>query len=303
MKVIPTAELLAVEGGSYRDVARRVQSGEFVRLRRGAIARRTDELQPHQRLRIDIEAASRVLQSGTWFSHRSAALIHGLPVVVGRDSKVEVIRTYGGHGKSSRLVHARAGALDPDEASVVDGLRVTSLSRTVLDLVRTVPFGEAVMVADAALRLGLPRDRLLESVPAGRGCRRAVLALSFADSRSESPGESESRAVLHVVGLPPPELQVEIRNGYGRLIARVDFLWRSQRVIGEFDGDGKYRGDFGVEPVAAIRAEKERQAALEAMDYRVVRWDSKVLRTPGALAARLRHALASGLPVRASASA
>jgi len=40
--------------------------------------------------------------------------------------------------------------------------------------------------------------------------------------------------------LPALELQHDIYDGNGRLVARVDFCWEEQRTIGEFDGKIKY---------------------------------------------------------------
>jgi len=163
----------------------------------------------------------------------------------------------------------------------------------VLDLVRTLRFPEAVTVADAALRRGADRDVLLARVPPGRGSRMAERCLAFADAASESAGESESRALLALAGIPVPELQVPLYDATGSFIGRPDFLWRAKKVVGEYDGEGKYEGQFGVSPAEAFRREKDREAALEREDYLVVRWDKTVLRQTGELERRVRRALAS----------
>lgn len=293
MDVIPTRELLHAEpGGSYRRIARKVRDGELIRLRRGIVIPRTD-LRPHEWLQLQIDAAATVINTGTWFSHRSAALLHGLPVHVRTGARVEVVRTMGGHGNTSQRVHARAAVLEPGDALWLNGRPVTSMERTVLDLVRAVRFPEAVMVADAGLRLGADRDSLLGRVQLGRGQRMAERALMFADPASESAGESESRALLAMAGVPAPELQVPLYDDSGRFLGRPDFLWRAQKVAGEYDGEGKYEGEYGITPAQAIRLEKARQAALEQEGYLVVRWDKQLLRTAGELERRVRRALAS----------
>lgn len=293
MEFTPTRQLIGSNpGGGYRRIARRVRDGELVRLRRGVVMPPAD-LKPHERLRAEIEATALVLRRGTWFSHRSAALLHELPVVVHAGAKVEVVRTMGGHGKSTARLHARAACLEPEDGVILDGLPVTSIERTTLDLARTLAFAQAVMVTDKALRLGVDRNVLLARVPPGRGMRMAERVLSFADAASESAGESESRALIALAGLPAPELQVPIYSESGEQIARPDFLWRAKKIIGEYDGEGKYTGEFGVAPLDAIRREKERQAALEDAGYLVLRWDKQVLRRPGELERRLRRALAS----------
>lgn len=292
MTVLPTQQVIGATTGGYARLARRVRAGELVRLRRGVVAENT-ELTPSEHLRRAIEAAGPFLRRGTWFSHRSAALLHGLPAVVRAGDLVEVVRTFGGHGNSSRHLRARAATMVPGEGTWVDGLPVTTLTRTVLDLVRMLPFTEAVMIADAALRLGADRGELLAGVGEGRGCRKAERVLVFADSASESPAESESRARIALAGLPTPEIQAVIRTSTGQFIARVDFLWRARKVIGEYDGEGKYTGEYGRAPLDVVEQEKERQAALEAEGYLVLRWGKKVLRQPGELECRIRRALAS----------
>jgi len=62
-----------------------------------------------------------------------------------------------------------------------DGLKVTTVLRTVLDLCRSLPMVEAVQVADSALRHGLLTvDELqgaLNAMPVARG-RAALAAVS-----------------------------------------------------------------------------------------------------------------------------
>ncbi len=89
----------------------------------------------------------------------------------------------------------------------------------------------------------------------------------LASGLSESPGESWTRLVLAGLGLQA-EQQVEIRDGRGRFVARVDFLLPEQRMIIEFDGAVKYDGAQGRE---ALVREKRREDALRALGYRIVR--------------------------------
>lgn len=291
MTIERTRQLVDTTVGGYAGIARLVTTGELTRVRRGVV-RRPDELSPDQALRQRIEAAAPALNAGTWFSHRSAALIHGLPLLLAGSELVEVVRTMGGHGNRSRHLLARAAALDEDEVEWVDGLPVTSLTRTVVDLARILPFPQGVMVTDRALRLGADRDALLGRVGQGKGYRKAERAIAFADAAAESPPESESRARIALAGLPVPEIQVELFTGTGEFIARPDFYWRGKRLAGEYDGDGKYTGEYGLSPLEAVRNERRRQAALEEHGYGVVRWDRTTLRQPGELERRVRFALA-----------
>jgi len=95
-------------------------------------------------------------------------------------------------------------------------------------------------------------------------------AIALADPCAESPFESWSRAWILRSGLPRPEVNVPVFGGSGRTYYG-DFVWRRHRLIGEADGVGKY-GDTAAAIRQALRAERARQADLEAGGWRVVRW-------------------------------
>ena len=241
-----------------------------------------------------IEAAAATLQPGSMFSHTSAALIHGLPLLSGRYGVVDVIRTNGGHGEITETMHARSATLDADEIADVDGLPVTSLARTATDLIRQLPFMEAVMVADAALLKGETLENLLARTAQGRGCRMAAAVLAFADGRAESPGESISRVKIHKAGLPIPDLQRNLHDANGEFLARTDFWWEGHRLAGEFDGIVKYEAlvPEGKTVADVIRAEKRREQALRDEGIEVIRWTWDDLWHPGCFVDRIRQTMA-----------
>jgi hypothetical protein len=247
---------------------------------------------PESRQRHRLVAALPFLGPQTYFSHTSAAVLHGLPLLAGRRTDTVVIRAGGGHGNINRTLHARRAPLGPAEVEVVGGLPVTSLARTVADLVRELPFAEAVMIADVGLRRGLDRGRLLELTASGRGCRMAARALVFADPRSESPGESLSRVRIAEGGLPAPVLQQEFHGALGQFLGRGDFWWADYGLIGEFDGAGKYGTllEPGATAAQAILAEKRREQALQDAGFTIVRWMWSDLWRPG-LIDRIRSAM------------
>jgi very-short-patch-repair endonuclease len=122
------------------------------------------------------------------------------------------------------------------------------------------------------------------------GVTAAVRVLELADARAESPLESLTRLLMIDAGLPPFEPQGVVATYRGRY--RVDFLFRTRRVVVEADGLHKYRGD----PDALPPREKLRQEAIERAGYRVVRatWDD-VVRQPAETIARIQRALWSSL--------
>ena len=293
--ILLTANLRS-QGLSYAEITRLARSGDLTRVRRGAYARgtptdpRREEL--HRRL---ILATLPQLNDGSVVSHGSAALLHGLPLWSTAYALPHVTRNRSGNGKRRELVHVHGAPLDDDEVCLIDGIPVTSLARTVLDLARTLPMEQAVAAGDRALVLGLTPDALargqlrMERWPGIRQARRAV---AFLSPLSESAGESFSRVRIYADNLPVPELQREIVGPDGEVIARVDFYWEQQRTVGEFDGKIKYGRLLrpGQSPEDAVFEEKRREDRLRDLDLQVVRWVWSDLNQPDVLAERLRRA-------------
>ena len=144
---------------------------------------------------------------------------------------------------------------------------MSTVPRTVIDLARTLDFRSGLVVADSALHQRLTSKQELRDVLAAcrrwPGASRAAQVVEFADRLAESPLESLARLVFRDLGLPAPELQVEIRDADGQFIGRVDFLWRQFRTIAEVDGALKY-DDRG-----RARAQLRRDKLLRAADYEV----------------------------------
>jgi hypothetical protein len=183
-----------------------------------------------------------------------------------------------------------------DEVTEVDGFEVTGPVRTALDLARSLPHEAAVVTLDAALHIGALtqgalRERLFD-IAGTPGSRSAARAVSAADGRSESVGESRSRVMLHRWKLAPSALQFEVRSGDGDLLGRSDFAWESDRLLGEFDGRTKYGRLLrpGQDPGDVVFAEKRREDAMRDENWGMVRWVWADLQRPDRLAARVRRA-------------
>ena len=189
-------------------------------------------------------------------------------------------------------MHLHISALPPEHVTEREGIRLTSVARTVVDLARTSSFRSGVVVADSALRSKQTSKAELHAVITDcarwPGICQARLVVEFADGRSESVLESISRVAFRDQGLPPPELQVWVGGDDG-VIGRADFLWRRYRTIGEADGAVKYKD------TARAIAQLRRDALLRAAGFEVVHftWD-EIVRTPGQVAASLREAFRRG---------
>ena len=196
-------------------------------------------------------------------------------------------------------MHVHPAALADDEITVLDGTAVTTAARTIVDLARTLPFEQALVPADAALRRHLvTREDLVAALERTRGRRgdpQARRALAFADPGAESPGETRSRVAIHHARLPPPVIQFPVRTARGRG-ERVDFAWVGAGVVGEFDGKVKYGRCLGqgADPGEVVYREKLREDAIRDAGWRVVRWTWADLSPFAPTAARLTRALEAG---------
>ncbi|UUT35193.1 hypothetical protein [Microbacterium elymi] len=91
---------------------------------------------------------------GPIIANESAAVAHGLPLFHYLPDRVHVICEKGVRVSSTRDVVRHFGPLEASEIVEVDGIRCTSLARTVVDVARTCSTEVAVAAADAALALG-----------------------------------------------------------------------------------------------------------------------------------------------------
>lgn len=295
--VVSKRDVLEI-GMTYKQVRNRIQRGDWERLARGQYTR-TDEADSASRFDAErAEHARRAIAAqrnrpGSVISHRSAAILHGLPLVSGIPEEVEINRRFSGWDGHDQGVHVHDVQLEPHHALIVDGVPITSLERTFFDVAACGFLPDALAVADAILRASpdLRLPAFIASLPKGlRGIRTARRAAQHASGLRESPLESWSFADFIDWGIPLPACQAEIVDEAGGFIARVDFLWRrrdGRLLIGECDGALKY------ETTEAIYAEKRREDSIRAQSHDVVRWGWADLRGGGELLRhRLRRALA-----------
>ncbi|WP_404381750.1 hypothetical protein LL946_14280 [Knoellia locipacati] len=206
-------------------------------------------------------------------AREAAAAVWGLPRITAWPTTVHHLVTRRGVS-GSRILRPFLGA--EAEPVTAEGLQVTSVARTVIDLARTGTVHDAVAAADYALhhRLCTPAELAAEAAavaPRAHGRGAAVLVAELADGLSMSPGESLSRVQMFVLRLPRPQLQVRYHDDQG-LIGDVDFGWEG--AVGEFDGRLKYRvppGGSTQDVHRVIWAEKRREDRLRRQTG-VARW-------------------------------
>lgn len=299
----------AETAGARRKLFARVRSGELLAIHRGVYVRAADwaEMDRDARYRARVKGAAAFAGNDVTFSHQSAAALWRLPMIGPWPRQSHVVVDVADGGRSNTMFVRHTVGI-PQEVERIDGLAVTSLARTVVDLARALSFGPAVTVADAALRRtfqprnGLPvtsifREDLLrelDPVPIRRGSAKARAVIDFADGAADRPGESISRVNIHLARLTMPQLQVELKGASGKVYT-VDFWWPEFNKIGEFDGKAKYSDpEFlrGRTPKQALYDEKVREDDLRAAGYGFSRWPWEVAISVPRLRA---HLVAAGI--------
>lgn len=233
------------DGFSDAEIARHRRSGRWTSVRGGAYFEGIGApLSRRDRHRLLIKATVSKLRRPAVVSHLSAAVLHGIPLWSLPLSAVHVTRTPPAKSDSDRNLIVHVCRLGREEVSLIDGMQVTTPTRTVLDLGRTSGFVSAVIAADDALHRVLTTPDVLAAALEGMhrtpGSRSAARVVAFADGRSESVGESRSRVLLAEARLPAPDLQVAVYADDGDFLGRGDFGYREKQVLGEFDGRVKY---------------------------------------------------------------
>ncbi|MCU1481964.1 MAG: hypothetical protein JWQ19_2750 [Subtercola sp.] len=290
-----------------RQIRHSADTGQRVRLRRGVYvgAEQWHAASAAARYRLRVEAAASTRRRPPVLGYWSAAAVWGYPRVGPWPDEVHVVvpRGTGAHSRSGIRFHREQ--LNDDEVTEVGGLTVTSPARTLVDLARTASFRDAVVAIDSALDVRrnaasgqVSKEQVMSAIFAqSRGAARATRAVQFANGRAVNPGESLSRILVLESGFPSPELQTEHANPDGGKYF-TDFEWPRHRIVGEFDGRGKYLKDEflqGRAPGDVVYAEKRREDHLRAEGNTVVRWGWHELHHPGLLVALLGSA---GLPFR-----
>lgn len=267
----------ALEMGLARHEIRALySSGGWERLARGAyvFSDHLAQLDARSRHALRIEAILPGLSDDAVVSHDSAAVLHGLPLFGADLSKVRVTRNRRGGGRTTAGVVVHSSTLD--DVVEIDGIRVTSMARTITDIARTRSLDTAVSMGDEALRRGVRPELLddeLDRARTRKGVAHARRAVAMLDGRSESVGESLGRLRLVQSGFTDIDLQVEIYDEDRIHVARVDALVCT-RVATEFDGKVKYQKYLrpGQSAGDAVFEEKKREDRVRELGYPVVRF-------------------------------
>lgn len=278
--VVARKQLLAA--GMTRNAVRKwIQRGTLVRLHRGVYALGHRRLQRHGHWMAAVLAAG----DGAVLSHRDAAALHSLRRP--HDGIATDVTTTGRAGKTPVLAVHQAVALAGEDRTVVDGIPVTSVARTLVDLAGVVgkqTLAAALNEAERGSMLDVGAiERVLERTRGRRGRGHANLRAVLREYREHGPALTRSeleRAFLDLLeanGLPRPRTNVR------RLGHEVDACWPTRRVIVELDGWQHHRTR------AEFEADRERDAELEAAGWRIIRVTARqITRRPAAVLRNVR---------------
>jgi len=281
--VVSRQQLLAA-GLTSKTIKTRLSAGALLPLHRGVYA------VGHRALRREGWWMAAVLAAGPGaaLSHRSAAALHAIAPTGPTRPEVS---TPAQRRVPEIQVHARR-PLDARDVATVEGIPVTAMHRTLVDLADVLPTPRLARALGEAERLGRLDVRAiegaLERTRGRRGPGAARLRAALAELRSAgltlTRSELEDRflALLDAHDLPRPRTNVQIGAH------EVDALWPSARLVVELDGYA-----FHHDRVAFHR-DRRKDNDLADAGYALRRFTHEdVVRRPDDVARRISRALAA----------
>ena len=288
-------------GLTARQIEHRVASGRWVREARSV----------YRHAAVPSSGLSRLLAAwmayGGLASHRSAAALHRIDGY--RLHIVELSVAPGGNRAAKGVRFHQSTQLDLAKPVVRDGIPVTGLARTVLDVAAVVNRKRLDRTIDAVLRSGQLRLSDLWVVLAsharrGRpGCAALKASLEERFGDEPAPLSEWSRMVAELLtdaGLHYPALEYRVHDVSGAFVAQVDLAYPAHRVAIELDSA---RWHDNRESFVDDRRRRN-EITLAGWDVLNFTWDDYASR-PRALCTTVARALDGGVravPRRTSSS-
>lgn len=216
-------------------------------------------------------AATLAVGSDSVLSHRAAAVLRELVAGSPRQTDVTMPGPGRRHQKGIR-VH-RSTVLTDQHIEVVDGIRVTSVAWTLVDLSLTLtlePLRRAVEQADRSGQLNILGVSQLLDTPRGqrRGGRLARIMEDYGGAPLiRSALERRFLRLIEQAGLPMPLVNTRVAG------LEVDIYWPEWRLVVELDGQ-KFHSDprsFETDRVRDARLQRARCRVLRVTDKRLKR--------------------------------
>lgn len=226
---------------------------------------------------------------GGVLSHRSAAMWWGLAQTA--RSKVDVTVPGRTRRKQDGIDLHLVRTLDPRDVTDHDGVPITTVPRTLLDLAEVVPPRHLERAVNEAERLRLfdtaAMQELLSRSPGRRGLKplRDLLSDFLPEPHLRSEFERLFREFCVDFELPIPDMNIKVL-GY-----EVDAHWPGTNLIVELDSRA-----FHLNP-KAFEEDRKRDAALLLAGYRVIRITYRqLMREPNDVAMKISRLLADPQP-------
>jgi very-short-patch-repair endonuclease len=281
--VVTVAQLRACGLGPGA-IKRRVAAQRLQPLWRGVYSFGHRELTREGRLIAAVLACG----PGARLSHKSAA--QQWELLNTAQAHIDLtVATRGGRPKRRGIRLHCTRCLDPADVTELNGIPITTVARTLVDLEAVVPERLVERAFEQAqIRRLISFDALVATLDRANGRRtRTLRRLLAAEQRSSTVTRSELEerflALVRAASLPDPEVNARL-HGY-----EVDFLWREQRRVIEVDGHA-----FHSTRQASTR-DRRKDDDLEAAGYRVTRFTAdQILHDPADTLARATRAVTAG---------
>ncbi len=250
-------------GMSGVDIAHLMKRGDWRRIQRGVYADATLDVTPL----VSATAVALSAPAGAVVSRDTAALLHGIDIARKPPYEHACVRD---HRRSRPQLRLHCCPLAESDVMALAGIQVTTVRRTLLDLLRWSDRLTAVWACEDAVRKQLITTAELRAIADGVGfepfARPIRRRLSLVDPRSESPLETVIRLVLVDGRLPLPELQHVVTDARGRVLARLDFAYPEWRIAIEADGRETH------DQVPALYRDRQRANVVELAGWHVLRF-------------------------------
>ena len=186
-----------------------------------------------------------------------------------RTNGIQVTAPRRRESKPGMRVHC-CRRLDPRDVTKKDGIPVTTVARTLVDLTDVLTAEQlANVIHEAAFRERFDPRAAREAISRANGrhnlavLERALMLNERGSAGTKSALEDRFLALIEAAGLPDPLPNVAVQTA-GRRI-EVDFLWPDRKLCVEIDGPGHVR-------TRTRNEDRRRDRDLEAAGHEVLRF-------------------------------
>jgi hypothetical protein len=188
-------------------------------------------------------------------------------------------------GRKRKGIQTHQCIFHPADVTTEDGIPVTTVARTLLDLADVLPQRGVERAVDQAERLRLfdlrAVDDVLSHANGRRGAARLVAAIAAEPAFTRSYLEELFLAICRSAGVPHPE------SNYQTLGVEIDFCWPERQLAAEVDSWTDHHTR------RALTRDASKARVLTLAGWRVVRFTyDEVAYRPAGVAADLRALLA-----------